>query len=102
MDLTTLNAVAKVDQLELKKLNSVTVNGVYPIKNMRLLKTKKYGEKVIIHTADNQYFLPSHVSQHLLCDRQKFNPQYTQGVWCTPGNFKKQFTSTKLSIWSPS
>ena len=73
MDLTTLNAVAKVDQLELKKLNSVTVNGVYPIKNMRLLKTKKYGEKVIIHTADNQYFLPSRVSQHFLCDRQKFN-----------------------------
>ena len=73
MDLTKLNAVAKVDQLELKKLNSMTVNGVYPIKNMRLVKTKKYGEKVITQTEDAQYFIPSRVSQHLLFDRQKFN-----------------------------
>ena len=73
MDLTKLNAVGKVDQLELKKLDSMTVNGVYPLRNMRLVKTKKYGEKVIIHTEDAQYFLPSRVSQHLLCDRQKFN-----------------------------
>ena len=73
MDLTNLNAVAKVKQLELKKLNSMTVNEVYTIKMIRRVKTKKYGEKVIIHTEDAQYFLPSRVSEHLLFNYQKFH-----------------------------
>ena len=87
MDLTKLNAVAKVDRLELKKLNSMTVIGVYPIKNMWLVKTKKYREKVIIQTDYAQYCLPSRVSQHLLCNHQKGPRTHTMKIGLSVKSF---------------